>query len=152
MDSSTAMQPNQTGASRELVDGLSHALNREISTILRYLVQGSLVMGAQWSAVREMYHAEAVGEMVHAKYLADKLAILGEKVTLNPELPNPPRTPQEMLRNDIREELVDVAGYKKLAELADREGLIELKVQMENQAADEEGHAEVMTRLLGEPL
>jgi bacterioferritin len=151
MDSS-AMQPANSQVSKEITEALAQALNREISTILRYLVQGSMVMGAQWESVRTMYHAEAVGEMVHAKYLADKLAILGITPQLNPTLPSPPKDPREMLRNDIREELVDVNGYKRLAEMADREGLIELKVQMENQAADEEGHAEVMTRLLGEPL
>ncbi|MDQ3024395.1 MAG: hypothetical protein M3R04_08450 [bacterium] len=152
MDNQAAGQPGNTEASKEITEALAHALNREVSTILRYLVQGSMVMGAQWDSVRTMYHTEAVAEMVHAKYLADKLVILGITPKLTPQMPSPPKSPAEMLRNDIREELVDVAGYKKLAEMADKEGLIELKVQMENQAADEEGHAELMTRLLGEPL
>ena len=46
-------------------------------------------------------------------------------------------------------EKIDVEGYMKLAEMADREGLAELKLRMEDQAADEASHAEMMTRLLG---
>ena len=54
-----------------------------------------------------------------------------------------------MLENDINEEQADVKHYLKLASLAEEEGLIDLKVKMEEQAADEAGHAEEMTRLLG---
>jgi bacterioferritin len=149
METNSAMQQQQSQANPQIVQALQHALNREVSTILRYLVQGSMVMGAQWDSVRTMYHAEAVGEMAHAKYLADKLVMLGVTPRPTPEVPSPPKDPAQMLRSDIAEELKDVEGYKRLAELADAAGLIELKVQMENQAADEEGHAELMTRLLG---
>jgi len=54
-----------------------------------------------------------------------------------------------MLENDIAEEHVDVQGYNELAHMADEQGLAELKVKMEEQAADEASHAEGMTRMLG---
>lgn len=136
----------------DLVEGLSQALNDELTTILRYLLQSALVRGAQWSAVREMYAAEATGEMAHAKYLADKLAVYGVTPQFSPRLPDPPSDPAAMLRFDIAEELAAVAHYKHLAELADQAGLIELKVALENNAADEELHAERLSVLLGEPL
>jgi len=44
---------------------------------------------------------------------------------------------------------VDTRGYTELAELADKAGMPELKMKMEEQAADEAGHAEEMKRLLG---
>ena len=50
---------------------------------------------------------------------------------------------------DIAEEQIDVEGYKRLANLADELGMIELKMKMEEQAADEARHAELLTRLLG---
>lgn len=37
----------------------------------------------------------------------------------------------------------------RLAALAEKEGLVDLKMKMEEQAADEAGHAEVMRRMLG---
>lgn len=61
----------------------------------------------------------------------------------------PPSDVRAMLKEDIAEEQMDVEGYTKLASLAEKEGLIDLKMKMEEQAADEASHAEVMSRLLG---
>jgi bacterioferritin len=56
---------------------------------------------------------------------------------------------REMLTNDIREEQTDVRNYTRLAALAEKEGLFALKMQMEEQAADEDDHRQAMQRLLG---
>lgn len=42
-------------ASQELRDGLDHALNREVATFLRYILQAAAIEGAQWEPVRSMY-------------------------------------------------------------------------------------------------
>ena len=136
-------------ANPELLSKLNDALNREVSTLLRYLLQGSSIKGAQWESVRQMYLAEVADEIGHAEYLASKIVMLGGTPTLNPDLTPPPADVETMLRNDIAQEQTDVAGYMKLAELADAEGLVDLKIKMEDQAADEAGHAELMQRLLG---
>lgn len=44
---------------------------------------------------------------------------------------------------------MDVEGYMKPAALVEKEGLVDLKMKMEEQAADKAGHAEVMRRMLG---
>jgi rubrerythrin len=44
---------------------------------------------------------------------------------------------------------LDVKNYMRLAALAEKEGLVALKMKMEEQAADEDGHREEMQRLLG---
>ena len=54
-----------------------------------------------------------------------------------------------MLTNDIEQEREDVKHYMTLASLAENEGLIGLKMQMEEQAADEDRHSQDMSRLLG---
>ncbi|MCA9100710.1 MAG: ferritin-like domain-containing protein [Planctomycetales bacterium] len=136
-------------ASAELIEGLNHALNREVSTFLRYMLQGASIKGAQWAPAREMYLGEVTDEVGHALYLAEKIVMLGGTPMLDPDLTPPPSDVRKMLENDIAQEQIDVKGYIKLAELADKEGLADLKLRMEDQAADEAGHAEAMQRLLG---
>ena len=133
----------------DLIDGLNHALNREVSTFLRYILQAATIKGAEWESVRSMYREEVTDETGHAQYLADKIVMLGGVPKLEPDLTAPPAAVREMLERDIAEEKADVEGYMKLAELAEQAGLPDLKMKMEEQAADEAAHAETMTRMLG---
>ena len=133
----------------ELIKGLNHAMNREVSTFLRYMMSAAKIKGIQNAPVRDMYSAEVADELGHATYLADKIVMLGGTPELNPDLTPPADDVLEMLKYDIAQEKIDVEGYMKLAEMADREGLAELKLKMEDQAADEAHHAEQMQRLLG---
>jgi len=136
-------------ASEKLLEGLNHALNREVSTFLRYMLQGASIKGAEWEAARQMYLSEVPDEMGHAQYLANKIIMLGGTPKLDPDLTAPPSDVRVMLEHDVAEEQKDVQGYTKLAQLADDEGLVDLKLKMEEQAADEAGHAEDLRRLLG---
>lgn len=137
-------------ASPSLVTDLNAALNREVSTCLRYLMQAASLKGVEWANLRDLYASEVQDELSHAQYLANKIVMLGGAPELNPELSTPhPDEPQLMMQRDIEQELVDVKGYRKLAKVAEKEGLIELQLQMENQAADEARHAEELSRMLG---
>ncbi len=130
-----------------LLEGLNEALNREISTVLRYMLQGSIIRGRQNQSLRAMYRAEVTDEIGHAQYLADKIVMLGGVPVLHPDLSPPPADVERMIDNDLAKEDLDVAHYKKLAELADRAGDIELKMKMEEQAADESHHADELRRM-----
>ena len=133
----------------DLIDSLNHALNREVGTFLRYMLQSATIKGAEWEAVRTLYQTEVADEVGHAQYLADKIVMLGGTPRIEPDLTPPPAEVREMLEHDIAEEKIDVEGYIKLADLAERAGQPDLKLKMEEQAADEAAHAEVMTRMLG---
>jgi len=135
--------------SEELIEGLNHALNREVTTFLRYMQQAALLKGVKWDALRKIYLEEVQDEMGHAQYLANKIVMLGGRPLLEPDLAPPSDEPTEMLHRDIEEERIDVKGYQQLAQKADEEGQVELKLRMEDQAADEARHAEQMLRLLG---
>ena len=130
-----------------LLEGLNDALNREISTVLRYMLQGSIIRGRQNQSLRAMYRAEVTDEIGHAQYLADKIVMLGGIPALKPDLGPPPDDVEKMIDNDLAKEELDVAHYKKLAELADQRGDIELKMKMEEQAADESHHADELRRM-----
>ncbi len=133
----------------QLISGLNEQLNREISTALRYMIQGASISGSENEATRDMYLEEVQDEIGHAQFLANQIVMLGGKPELAPDLTPPPNHVDEMLRSDIAAELEDVRHYRALAALADEEGLMALKLQMEEQAADEDRHGQRMTRMLG---
>ena len=131
----------------ELIAGLNEALNRELSTIIRYMLQGSMIKGRQNQSLRAMYREEVTDEIGHAQYLADTIVLLGGTPKFSPDLTPPPDDVAGMIENDLAKELSDIAHYKKLADLAEKTGDIELKMQMEEQAADESRHADELRRM-----
>lgn len=131
----------------KLITAMNEALNREISTAVRYLVQSSTIQGRQNQPLREMYRREITDELGHAQYLADKIVMLGGTPKVAPDLAAPPDEISEMIKNDLAAEQHDVASYQRLAKLADEAGDIELKLQMEEQAADESRHAQQLRRM-----
>ncbi len=135
-------------ANQEIINGLNQALNREVSTFLRYMLQAAQIQGAAWESVRQMYAEEVPDEVGHATYLASKIVMLGGTPKLAPDLSPPPKDPRDMLRHDIEQEQIDVSHYLKMAALAEKDGLADLKMKMEEQAADEAQHGERMRRLL----
>lgn len=139
-------------AKDELISGLNDQLNREVTTFLRYMLQAADIKGAEWDAVREMYLKEVSDEVGHAQYLANQIVMLGGTPQLDPDLTPPPTDVRKMLENDADQERTDVKHYNKLAELAEREGQIALKLQMEEQAADEDRHGQEMLRMLGSAI
>lgn len=133
----------------DLLDGLNAQLNREVTTFLRYMLQAASIREVKAEPVRQMYLAEVLDEVGHAQYLAEQISMLGGTPTLSPSLAPPPTTVTEMLEADAAAEKSDVRNYIELARLAEAEGLIALKMKMEEQAADEDEHRQLMLRLLG---
>jgi bacterioferritin len=138
---------NNGKANGALLAGMNDALNREISTIVRYLLQGSSIHGLANEPLRQMYRKEVADELGHAQYLADKIAILGGKAEVHPDLAPPPEDIDKMVAHDLVAEESDIAHYQKLAKMAENAGLVELKLKMEDQAADESRHAEELRRM-----
>lgn len=136
-------------AAKTLIEGLNDALNAEVTTFLRYMLQGASIRGAQWEGVRNMYLAEVQDEVGHAQYLANAIVQLGGVPKLAPDLTAPPTDVREMLQRDAEKEQIDVRHYLKLADMAGSEGQIALKLKMEDQAADEQAHRNEMLRMLG---
>jgi bacterioferritin len=88
----------------ELIEALNHALNREITTFLRYLLQAAKIKGAAWESVWSMYREEVSEEVGHAQYLAERIVMLGGTALLAPNMAPVPADPQRMLENDIEED------------------------------------------------
>ena len=135
-------------AKQDLLNGMNDQLNREISTFLRYMLQAASIRGAKDEPVRQMYLEEVMDEMGHAQYLANQICLLGGTPSLAPDLTPPPTDVKAMLKGDAEEEKKDVKNYMELVRKAEAEGLIALKMKMEDQAADEDEHGQEMLRLI----
>jgi len=136
-------------ANEDLIKLLNEQLNREVTTFLRYMLQAASIKGVQYEPIRAMYLEEVTDEVGHAQYLSNQIRMLGGKPVLEPDLTPPPEDIKEMLKRDSEAEKADVKNYVRLAEMAESAGLISLQLQMEEQAADEDGHSQEMLRLLG---
>jgi bacterioferritin len=145
MKGDNIMRPN-TGV---LLEGLNDAFNREIITAIRYMLQGSTIQGLENEPLRQMYRSELADELRHAQYLADKIVMMGSVPQLLAQVSLPLTDPEEMMDRDLVEEESDIEHYRTLAKLAEDAGDTELKLKMEEQAADETRHAERLRRLRG---
>jgi len=140
-------EANVTDVDQDLIHDLNVALNREVSTMLRYMLQAAKLEGVDWEPLRSTYESEIQDELGHARYLSNKIVRLGGTPVLEPDLKPPAGDPLAMIERDVQEEHEDVELYRQLAEKAEAEGLIELQLRMEEQAADEAKHAEELSRL-----
>ena len=131
-----------------LIEGLNEDLAAELGTIIRYNYQASQCFGPGGAALRHMFEAEIRDEIGHARFLSDMIADLGGEPTTQPKQFDKPKGLKAMLELDIKMEEADVQSYMKHAELADKLGLVELKIKLEEIAAEEAGHARSLGRLV----
>ncbi len=133
---------------QQLIDGLNEDLAAELGTIIRYNYQAGKAEGPVGRSLRDMFRDEAEDELGHAAFLTDVIADLGGEPTTSPAPFEKPPTMREMLEVDLRMEQADVERYMEHAELAEELGQVELKMKLEEIAADEAGHAREIQRIL----
>jgi bacterioferritin len=131
-----------------LIRGLNEDLAAELGTIIRYNFQGSKAFGPGGAEVREIFESEIPDELGHASFLMDVIVDLGGEPTTEPAEFRKPRSLKEMLELDLEMELQDVDNYTERAQQAEKLGQVELKVRLEEMAADESEHARDLRRLL----
>ncbi|HMJ63815.1 MAG TPA: ferritin-like domain-containing protein [Candidatus Binatia bacterium] len=135
-------------AQEELIRGLNEDLAAEWGTIMRYTYQAGKAVGLRGAEFREILEKEIPDELGHAKYLTDVIADLGGDPTTAPRNFDKPTELKEMVELDLRMEREDVKNYTKHAKMAEELGNTELKVKLEEMAADESAHARDLHRIL----
>lgn len=133
---------------QQLIDGLNEDLAAELGTIIRYNYQAGKAEGPVGRALRAMFREEAEDELGHAAFLTDVIADLGGEPTTAPAPFEKPATMKAMLEVDLEMEQKDVERYMEHAALAEELGQVELKMKLEEIAADEAGHAREIQRIL----
>ena len=131
-----------------LVEGLNHDLAGEYQSMLTYLHFSSTLTGPFRKELRDFFRAEVPHEMNHAQFLADKIAALGEEPTTQPREVPSAHEPRAMLEAALVLEKQAIADYNERIEQAEAFGDIGLKVDLENQVADETRHKEEIERFL----
>lgn len=131
-----------------LIKGLNDDLAAELGTVIRYTHQAAKCYGLLAAELRELLAKEAQDELGHAAYLMDVIQDLGGEPTTLPKQFEKPADLKGMLELNVKMEGEDVANYLAHAKLAEELGLPELKMKLEEMAADEAGHGRELRRLL----
>lgn len=132
----------------ELIKGLNEDLAAEWGTIIRYTYQAGKSFGILGAELREIFEEETQDELGHAAFLTDVIIDLGGEPTTMPRQFDKPNNLKAMLELDLQMELDDVENYMKHANMAEELGYVELKMKLEEMAADEAGHARELRRLI----
>ncbi|MEJ2010885.1 MAG: ferritin-like domain-containing protein [Anaerolineales bacterium] len=133
---------------KDLINMLNQDLSAELGTIIRYNYQASKASGPEAPSMREMLRGEIPDELGHATFLSDVIVDLGGEPTLKPKEFKPTENLKDMLEQDLKLELQDVVNYKQHAQAAEALGEVELKLKLEEMAADESEHARELARVL----
>lgn len=133
---------------QELIDALNEDLAGELQAIIQYLTYSAVVTGPWRPQLVGFMQTEIADELMHAQFLADKIAALGGTPTTTPRPVPPAADAKAMLEAILAAEKQAGIDYKKRAEQADAFGDKGLAVQLEDMVRDETGHAEETAKLL----
>jgi bacterioferritin len=150
-DAHVAREPRTSQAvadGQALIDGLNSDLAGEYQAILMYTHYSAKLSGPHRRELRGLFQAEIADEQGHAQFLADKIATLGGEPTTEPRAVAHADRPMQMLQQALAAEKRTIADYNQRIRQAEAFGDIGLKVDLENQVADETRHKEELERVL----
>ncbi len=139
-----------TVLNRQLIDGLNHDLAGELGAVIQYTTYAAVARGFARPQLVAFFQQEIADELLHAQFLADKIAALGGTPTTTPEVVSIPPTNRELLEEVLAAETRAIAGYTERIAEAESVGDIGLKVQLEDIVRDETTHREETEKLLAE--
>jgi len=131
-----------------LIDALNEDLAGELQAIIQYLTYSAKVTGPWRPQLVAFMQTEIQDELLHAQFLADKIAALGGDPTTAARPVPPADTAKAMLQAILAAELQAGKDYTERAKQADAFGDKGLAVQLEDMVRDETGHAEETQKLL----
>jgi bacterioferritin len=145
----TSLEP-VTKVSDELKSLLNAAIAREIQVSVQYMWQHVQVFGVKGVAVQEQFKETAIAEMKHAERIAERLWYLGETPTTKPAPIVVGDSLKEFLELDTKAEVEAVEMYRKIIDLATKEGDYSTAHMFREILEDEEEHHDLFTTMLEE--
>lgn len=136
--------------SRQLLDLLNRAIAREIQVSIQYMWQHVLWSGIKGFAVKDELKNIAISEMKHAESIAERLNYLGGIPTTKPDPIFVGETLPEMIQQDKKDEEVAIQLYKKIIEVARKEGDEVTNRLFRQILAEEEEHHDTFSTLMEE--
>ncbi len=145
----TSLEP-VTKVSDELKSLLNDAVAREIQVSVQYMWQHVQVMGVKAVAVQDQFKQTAISEMKHAEQIAERLWYLGGIPTTKPAPITVGKSLKEFLELDTEAEVEAVEMYRKIIELATKEGDVSTAHMFREILEEEEEHHDLFTTMLEE--
>lgn len=133
---------------KTLIEALNEDLAGELQAVIQYMTYSARVTGPWRPQLVAFMQTEVQDELMHAQFLADKIAALGGEPTTTPRPVPPAEHPRDMLKAILEAELQAGKDYTERAKQADEYGDKGLAVQLEDMVRDETGHAEETAKLL----
>jgi bacterioferritin len=137
-------------ASEELKNLMNEAISRELQVSIQYMWQHVLWSGVTGYAVKDMFRKISIVEMKHAEAIAERLAYFGGTPTSKPAPIFVGDTLKEMIEQDQKNEAEGIQLYRRIIEVAGREGDVTTRKLFEDIIAEEEDHHDTFTSLLEE--
>jgi len=135
-------------ASRTLLDLLNKAIAREMQVVVQYMWQHVQWSGVKGFAVHSELKSIAITEMKHAEAIAERLYYLGGIPTTKPDPIFVGTTLKEMIAQDVKDEETAIVLYKKIVDLARKEGDETTNRLFRQILQDEEDHHDTFTTML----
>ena len=139
-----------TKVSNDLKEMLNMAIARELQVSVQYMWQHVEVRGVKGVAVQGKFQEVAIVEMKHAERIAERLWYLGGTPTTKPAPIEVGKSLKEFLELDTKAEVEAIEMYKKIVEMAQKEGDIATAHMFREILEDEEEHHDLFTTMLEE--
>lgn len=136
-------------ASSKLTDMMQQAIAREIQVSVQYMWQHIMAKGLESAEIADVFEEVAIAEMKHAEKIAERIFYFDITPTTKPAPIKVGGTVKEMLKDDAKAEEEAIDLYKKIIKQAATEGDSTTRLLFEQILADEEGHHDTFTTLLG---
>ena len=136
-------------ASSKLTDMMQQAIAREIQVSVQYMWQHIMAKGLESAEIADVFEEVAIAEMKHAEKIAERIFYFDITPTTKPDPIKVGGTLKEMLKYDAKAEEEAIDLYKKIIKQASTEGDSTTRLLFEQILAEEEGHHDTFTTLLG---
>jgi bacterioferritin len=137
-----------TKVSKKLLDQLNEAIARELQVAIQYMWQHVQWGGVKGFAVQGELKSIAIAEMKHTESIAERLYYLGAIPTTKPTPIFVGKTLKEMIAQDIKDEAGAITLYKKIIEMATKEGDVTTAFMFKGILEQEEEHHDTFTTLM----
>ncbi len=133
-----------------LKEMLNNAIAREIQVSIQYMWQHIQVIGVKGIAVQDKFKQTAIAEMKHGEKIAERLWYLEGTPTTKPAPITVGGSLKEFLDLDIKAEVEAIEMYKKIIEMAGKEGDVTTAFIFKEILEDEEEHHDLFTTMAEE--
>ncbi len=131
-----------------LIQGLNEDLANEYQAVITYLTYAACVSGIHRQELKEFFEKEIQEELLHAQFLANKIAALGGQPTTVPTRVPYTENPKEMLENVLSAETETIKRYVQRMKQAEELGDYGLANDLHDIISDETRHKEETEKIL----